>query len=300
MHVLRFIVTNQWDGRRLNDFLRQGCSLSGTVIKNAKRIEMGITMDGEHIRTVDNIRAGAVIEVKLDAAEKSYPKGETPAVALYEDEDILVLDKMPGMPCHPSKGHGSDTVANAFAALKGEEGLIFRPVGRLDADTSGALLLAKHAHMAYLLNSRPLCRKSYLAIVSPVPKEAEGEINAPVFDDGISTGRVVDFRGKSAVTHYRVLLSDAHIALLSLWLETGRTHQIRVHMAYIGSPLLGDALYGGDLSEINRHALHCRLLLIDNPISGNNIKVLSPLPADMMSIMQRHFFADEIESVLGV
>lgn len=300
MHLLRFTVTEQWDGRRLNDFLRQCCSLSGTVIKNAKRIENGITMNGEHIRTVDNIHAGAVIEVKLDSAEKSYREGSEPAVVLYEDEDIMVLDKSAGMPCHPSKGHHADTLANAFAALKKGEGLIFRPVGRLDADTSGAVLLAKHAHIAHLLNEKPLCQKEYLAIASPPPKKECGRIEAPIFDDGQSVGRSVASDGKRSVTNYRVLLQNERIALLSLWLETGRTHQIRVHMSHIGSPLLGDALYGGDMSESKRQALHCRLLSIENPHSGKVITVRSPLPRDMRLILQKYFSAGDIETAVGV
>lgn len=300
MAVLSFTVPDEWDGERLEHFLKREQHLSGTVIKRARQTENGLTMNGRHIRTIDPISAGAVVAVVVQDNLREYKTGGAFAKLLYADDDIAILDKPAGMPCHPSRGHPYDTLANAFSAHEEMRGKVFRPVGRLDKDTSGAVVCALHAHAAFALEGEGRPQKQYLAIVSPPPKAANGVIDAPIereFEDSVR--RCVREDGRRAVTHYQTLLCDGKIALLRLWLETGRTHQIRVHMAYIGSPLAGDALYGG-AQLLGRHALHCGRIAFKNPVSGRKINVTSPLPKDMNDLLAEHFTIHEIAAATEI
>lgn len=299
MAVLRFVVPSEWDNKKLDDFLRKEHHLSGTTIKRARHTEMGLTMNGEHIRTVDPVKAGAVIEVVTDPQNREYkPSGITVDV-IYIDEDIAVLDKPAGMPCHPSRGHPYDTLANAFANIEAAAGRVFRPVGRLDKDTSGVVICALHPHSAFALEGEGRPRKRYLAIVSPPPKESKFTIDAPIEREmADSIKRCVRTDGKKAVTHAKVLLSDGETALVSLKLETGRTHQIRVHMAHIGCPLIGDKLYGGR-EDFSRAALHCERAKFTNPMSKEEITAVSELPRDMRSFLAERFSEKEIAAAIS-
>lgn len=298
MAVLSFTVPAEWDGERLDSFLRNCHHLSGTTIKRARHTEMGLTMNGEHIRTIDPIKAGAKIEVKVDNSNREYRPSDIVVEILYQDDDIVVLDKPCNMPCHPSMGHPYDSLANAFAAIEQMRGKVFRPIGRLDKDTSGAVVCALHAHSAYFLTeNRPI--KRYMAIVSPPPENLSGTIEANIArecDD--SQKRCVSAEGQYALTHYKTLLKCEKFALLALCIETGRTHQIRVHMAHIGSPLIGDALYGGDLSELSRHALHCGKVEFIQPMKGECIQINSQLPFDMLDFLNRNFGKEQVENAL--
>jgi len=299
MPQLSFIVPSDWDGCKLNDFLRQHIKLSGTTIKTAKTIENGITMDDVHIRTVDIIKGGSVIKVIVDAAEREYKPCDIPIDLLYCDDDVVVADKPAGLPCHPSRGHPFDSLANALAARPELEGKVFRPIGRLDKDTSGAVVCALHAHSAYYLTeNRP--QKLYLAIVSPAPVGNEGVIEAPIARQSEdSLKRCVALHGQYALTRYRILLKNSSCALVLCKIETGRTHQIRVHMSYIGSPLVGDELYGGDCSGISRHALHCFAVSFKSNASGDENIVLSPMPEDMNNYLVNIFGSEAVEETLN-
>lgn len=299
MATLEFIVPTEWGGKRLDAFLRTVHHFSGTTIKRAKSTEGGLTMDGCHIRTVDPLRAGAVIRVVTDAAQRRYPPSTATAPVLYEDEDLIIFNKPAGMPCHPSKGHPFDTLANVFAARPDTNGLFFRPVGRLDKDTSGAVLCAKHAHAAYRLFGEAKPLKIYLALITGILPHAQGVVDAPICRE-IEGGqrRCVRADGQRALTHYKILLSSNALSLLALWLETGRTHQIRVHMAHLGYPLAGDAFYGGDCSLIPRHALHCADMKLTHPLSGASVNVEAELPKDMEIALLRHFSWEQLSAAL--
>jgi len=300
MAVLKFIVPEEWDNCRLRDFLKTAQKLSGTTIKRASHAEMGLTMDGKHIRTIDPIKKGAEIAVLVADSERRYRQSDASVKLLFCDDDVAVLDKPSNMPCHPSRGHLYDSLANSFASIEGMEGKTFRPIGRLDKDTSGAVISALHAHSAYFLTeNRP--QKRYLAIVSPPPKEQNGTIEAAIAREGEdSIKRIVAPDGQYALTHYKTLLRDEKTALLEVEIETGRTHQIRVHMAHKGSPLAGDVLYGGDVSEISRHALHCAEIKFLQPVTKEVIKVISPLPTDMRILLEKHFGKADVKSVLNL
>lgn len=226
-----------------------------------------------------------------------------PLSICYEDADILVVDKPSGMPIHPSIGHREHTLANAVCGYYHKKDIpyTFRCVNRLDRDTTGLVILAKHMLSSAILNQDLKNRnvhREYLAIAEGMVPNS-GTISAPIArkpDSAIE--RQVDFtKGEAAVTHYRRLAYRDGLSLLSLHLETGRTHQIRVHMSYIGHPLIGDFLYhpgssGTDFApdspdfctKIKRQALHSYRLQFTHPITGFPMDFTAPLPRDMASL----------------
>ncbi|MFV0496951.1 MAG: RluA family pseudouridine synthase [Candidatus Fimivivens sp.] len=299
MATLEFIVPTQWDGKKLDTFLRTVHHFSGTTIKRAKSIRGGLTMDGQHIRTVDSLRAGAVIRVVTDMVHRSYLPSTTIVEALYTDDDLIIYNKPSGMPCHPSKGHPFDTLANVFAAQPDTSGLYFRAIGRLDRDTSGVVLCAKHAHAAYRLSGVNKPFKIYLALVANPLLQSSGTVDVPIARAAQGgQRRCVRADGQHAVTQYKTLLTGVRISFLALWLETGRTHQIRVHMAHLGNPLMGDGLYGGDCTVLQRHALHCFTMVLTHPISGVEVKATAGLPVDMKTELQKYFSEKQIRKAL--
>lgn len=299
MATLVFTVPDEWDGKRLDAFLRTAHHFSGTTIKRAKSVEDGLTMDGSPVRTVDPLRAGAVVRVLTDAAQRSYPPSDAAAEVLYADNDLIIFNKPAGMPCHPSKGHPYDTLANVFSALPDTQGMCFRPVGRLDRNTSGAVLCAKHAHAAYRLFGEDKPAKIYLALITGRLPQPQGTVDAPICREAEdSQRRCVRDDGQRAVTHYKTLLDGNALSLLALCLETGRTHQIRVHMTHLGCPLAGDALYGGGCAVLERHALHCFVMALTHPLSGAGIRVSAGLPADMETALLKHFSPGQLEEAL--
>lgn len=300
MATLEFIVPQIWDGKSASTFLRGAHNLSGTTIKYARRAESGLTMDGQHLRTVDPVRAGAVVRVKTDILQCHYVPSAAKVEQLYEDEDLLIFNKPAGMPCHPSKGHPYDTLANVFAALPSVQGVTFRAIGRLDKDTTGAVLCAKHAHAAYLLGNMQKVYKYYLALVPSKLPQPDGSVDAPIARESAdSQRRCVREDGQRAVTHYRTLLAEDDVSLIALWLETGRTHQIRVHMAHIGCPLLGDVLYGGNCQEMQRHALHCRAMALLNPLTKTPVAVFAHMSDDMSALLASRFSKQQISVALA-
>lgn len=211
-----------------------------------------------------------------------------PIDIVYEDEDLIILNKATGMPVHPSQGHHENTLANALAyrfASRGEH-FVFRAVNRLDRDTTGLLLIAKHKISGAFLSAmtaKKEIRREYLAIVAGKPEES-GTIDLPIArKDGSTIERCIDMdHGEHAVTHYRCLdyRDDLGCSLVRLRLETGRTHQIRVHMKAIGHPLLGDFLYNPDYRFIGRQALHSYTVAFRHPITGEAMEFTAPMPED--------------------
>lgn len=211
---------------------------------------------------------------------------------LFEDEHILIVNKPAGMPVHPSQGNYGNTLANGIAAYMEEKGVdfVFRAVNRLDRDTSGLLVIAKHMLSSCILSDQVkdhTIHREYAAIVCG-RTEPHGTICAPIArKDGSTIERIVDEEhGESAVTHYQTIAYDPETDLSSirLLLETGRTHQIRVHMKHIGHPLPGDFLYNPDYRHIGRQALHSAYLRFTHPITGEWMEFYAPLPEDMAAL----------------
>ena len=295
-------ITPELDGLTVFDLLRRRMHISTGTLTLLKNSPTGIKVNGVRVTVRHRLSAGE--RLSLDLADKTetgtseiIPK-KLPLSVLFEDDDIIVADKPAGMPTHPTHGHLDDTLANALAyraAVRGEP-FVFRPANRLDRNTSGIVLLAKNRFAAsrlYEEMKRGAIRKTYVAITEGVPSPASGRVDAPIAraDEGILM-RVVRDDGAPSVTDYSVMRTsrDGKCALIALRPLTGRTHQIRVHMAHIGCPLIGDFLYGRECPEIiERHALHAVRLEFDHPTTDKLIRMSSPLPADMLRVIKEVF-----------
>ena len=218
--------------------------------------------------------------------DEPIPLWDHPIDILYEDEDILVLNTPADMPVHPSAGNYENTLANGVAWYYKQQGkaFVYRCINRLDRDTTGVLVLAKNPLSGALLSAQMKqrqIRRTYLALTDGIPPE-RGTISAPVarMDASVITREVNFERGEAAVTHYERLAVSNGYALVELHLDTGRTHQIRVHMKYIGCPLPGDFLYHPVFDRIGRQALHSFQLEFAHPITGEPMCFLAPVPED--------------------
>lgn len=278
MREISYTVPAEFDGVQAQVFLKSR-GISRRVLTALKR-SGGLTRGGGTLRTVDAVHAGEVITLRLDGGETSVAANpELSADVVYEDEDVVVFNKLPFMPVHPSQRHHDDTLANLFAARY--PGLPFRPINRLDRNTSGLCVCAKNQFAAAALSGS--ISKVYYAITDGTPPG--NTVNAPIGRLGDSViERCVTPDGKPAVTHFRKIAGERR-ALLRITLETGRTHQIRVHMSHIGFPLCGDDMYGGECTAISRQALHCGEVEFTLPVSGERITVSAPLPEDMAAIL---------------
>ena len=247
--------------------------LSVTLVKKAKR--GGIFLNGTAVTVRANVSVGDKIEIYLNE-EKSegIPPLDIPLKILYEDDDILAVDKPTNMPTHPSRGNSLPTLANAVMGYYGGD-FVFRSVNRLDRDTSGIVIIAKNQISASKLSSSMkagLWTKKYHAIIDGNPALDEGRIDAPL--ERIAEGNIkreVRPDGKRAITDYRVIERNDGYSLCELRLLTGRTHQIRVHMAYIGHPLRSDFLYG--IKNEAEYYLRCVEISFPHPVSGKTIVI---------------------------
>ena len=282
-------------GQKVDTLLRKALGLSGTVIRRIKWLPDGILLDGERVFTSRRAEPGQVLTVRLSDPERR--SGVVPAPGpldiVYEDGDMLVLNKAPGVLVHPGAGHFDDTIGNFLLDYYDRTGVEadFHPVHRLDKGTSGLMVAAKHPHAQEVLKNQlhtAEFRRIYLAVCLGGPAEEAGTVDAPIgMAEGSIVARAVRPDGLPARTHYRVLERRGDRALVRLELETGRTHQIRVHMAHLGCPLAGDFLYGTeDRDLIPRPALHSSELTVRQPVTGETLTFTCPLPADMARLME--------------
>ena len=267
--------------------------LSGTVLRRIKWLPDGITVDGVRVNVRCRVIKGQVLSARLsdpDTAVQPWPS-QGPLDLVYEDEDLCVVNKAPGMLVHPSHGHWADTVGNYLMGhyLERREAAGFHPVHRLDKGTSGLLVTAKHPHGQEKLKNQLHTggfRRVYLAVCQGIPRPLEGTIDVPIGPaPGSRVAQAVRPDGKPAHTHYRVLRELDGRALLELELDTGRTHQIRVHLAHIGHPLVGDFLYGTESPLIPCPALHSARVELTHPITGERLALVCPLPEDMKYLL---------------
>lgn len=235
--------------------------------------------NGMPCRSVDLLSAGDVLELRFPVESVCYEPVEGPLSVLWEDEDFLVVDKPPQMPIHPSPGHDRDSLLNrvAYYYRQTMQSPAFRPLYRLDRDTSGAVAIGKHR----VAVSSAQVEKRYYAICQGLLL-GEGTVNVPI---GLAPGskilRQCGPAGQPAVTHWKALAAEEGHTLLAFHLETGRTHQIRAHMAYMGHPLAGDDLYGGSRARIVRQALHCGALSIQCRPLKTDLSLVCPFPKDL-------------------
>lgn len=264
----------------LRRFLRQDAAVSAALLAKLKALPDGITVGGELRRAVDPVMPGETVRLQWQEHCAFPPNTEIAVPVAAETADYAVFDKPVNLPVHPSMLHHSDTLINCFAARYPDCG--FHAVNRLDRNTSGLCLVAKHIYAAGRLTGN--VTKRYYALL-PHGLTGEGTVDAPIARvEGSVITRCVRQDGQRAVTHYRILAEYPACTLAELIPETGRTHQIRIHMAYLGYPLLGDGLYGGDCSLLSAHALHCGYLRFPDPLTGAVTELTSPLRADMAAL----------------
>ena len=294
MRRLELAISAQLAGVKVDTLLKRHLHLSGTVVRRIKWLPDGILVDGARVNTRFCPREGQVLSVRLDDPERR--SGIVPAPGpldiLYEDGDMVVLNKAPGVSVHPGPGHFDDTLGNFLLYhydLEGETA-DFHPVHRLDRGTSGLLAAAKHPHAQEVLKNQlhtNAFRRTYLAVCEGVPQPLEGTIEAPLGPrPGSLMEQMVRPDGKFARTRYKVLGTYGGRALVKLQLDTGRTHHIRVHMAYMGHPLTGDFLYGEEnRALIGRPALHSARLELRHPVTGEQMIFSAPVPQDMENLV---------------
>lgn len=274
-------------------YTREVLGVSSKLLKRLKA-SGGILRNGEPVFVTALLQAGDILTLHIEQGGGSanvYPRaGELHIV--YEDADILVVSKQAPLPVHPSKGHVDDSLANRVTGYYASQGLSYttRIVTRLDSGTSGLMILAKNAYAHNGLQKQLHTggfERGYMAVAMGYLQNKQGTVDAPIARQAAATiVRVVSPEGQRAVTHYQVLLESNGYSLLQLRLETGRTHQIRVHMAHIGHPLVGDFLYGQEDARIARTALHAYYLHFVHPVSGETLTFTEDLPKELQQLLQ--------------
>ena len=288
MRILTYQIQPADQGMKIEHFLRRE-GISSRVIVKLRHMptDQGILLNGQHARTIDLLSAGDTLAITLPQDPPRLRPSEIEVPILYEDEDVIVYNKPFGMPCHQSGGHFYDTLAHVYAAhcLATGEGGPFRPVNRIDKDTTGAVVAAKNQIAAGLLWKQ--VQKRYVALLEGELPRNSGVIDLPIMpEEPYAMRRIVDPDGQQAVTEYRVLERFEGYTLAEFLLHTGRTHQIRVHMSYKGFPLVGDDLYGGKRDLMGRQALHCLWVEFCRPSDKKMIHVEAPLPDDMKNVIK--------------
>lgn len=293
---MKWMIGQEHRGMNVRDYLRQVQGFSRRMLIAIKHQEEGGILVNEIPVTVRFLLSeGDEIEVIFPEEEKGpLMKAEDLRLKIvYEDDAIIVIDKQPFMATLPSRHHLTGTLANGVLGHYERKGLTntVHVVTRLDRNTSGLVLIAKnsysHSIMAETQKAGSLSRK-YQAIIEGDIKKDQGTIHAPIDrkEDSIIE-RMVKNTGKDAITHFHVLDRLADHSFVEIELETGRTHQIRVHFSHIGHPLAGDDLYGGHTDHMKRHALHCFELEFQHPLRLEKLKVRSELPEDMKQLLTK-------------
>lgn len=284
MRLIEYIVDEADDSRTVRDFLKHRGYSSG-VITLLKKSPDGIKLNSVRAFTNAVIHEGDCLTVTIDDEPSAITPEPLNYKIAYEDDDILVYDKPAGVVVHPTKIYQSGTLGNDYANLCKNRGITctFRPVYRIDRNTSGLVLIAKNK-----LSSCVNIDKRYICICHGVVAE-RGVFDKPISlcpDSKIK--REINYNGQTAITHYKRIAVSDNYSLCEVTLETGRTHQIRVHFSSAGHPLAGDSLYGYSGDGINRHALHCAHVGFVNPITNKSVELSSILPDDMRDFVKNN------------
>ncbi len=285
-------IAAEHDGLSIETYLKQVLQFSGRRLQKLTR-QKGILLGGKKTFLQHILKAGDALRIlTLEDCGYGVEAEIGPLSILFEDDDVLVVDKPPGLLVHPAGQTASGTLANYLAGNLKQRGIncTIRPLHRLDRDTSGCVIFAKNAlsqHKLEVQLKTGLLKRRYQALVRIVPAASEGSVDAPIGRHPTRPNRrAVSASGDAALTHYRLLERYAGGALLELELATGRTHQIRVHLAHIGSPILGDGMYGKRCPFIKRQALHACSLRFIQPSNGREITVDAPLPPDFKAALE--------------
>ena len=287
MRLLTYTVAPEQEGWPLRRLLRQELRISGSFLSRLKWRPGAILLNGQPATVAALVRAGDTVTADVSDLPGDNPHirpVDYPLDILWEDQDLLILNKPAGMAVHGGYDRGDPTVANALAAYLGPDA-VFHPVNRLDRGTSGVMLVARsgyvHDRLRRVLHTDGF-QRTYLAAACGTGLPVSGTIDLPIAraDDG-TTRRAISPDGQPSVTDYTVLAERDGYTLLRVLPRTGRTHQIRVHFAALGHPLLGDALYGGDTSLLARPALHSATADLTQPVTGQPLHITAPVPDDL-------------------
>ncbi|MCJ0054590.1 RluA family pseudouridine synthase [Clostridioides difficile] len=277
----------------LKEVLLDKLNFSVRSLSKMKR-EKSVLVNGVHKKPSLKVYSGDLIEVKIDEEKANFEPQDLNLQIIYDDFDIIMVNKPPFMVVHPTKSHYDKTIANGISYYidNQKENVKIRFVNRLDMNTSGLVIVAKNAYAHHTLStamSENKVEKKYITVVDGIIKENEGTIDEPIYrptEDSIK--RIIDERGQSSVTHYKVIERLENATVLEVSLETGRTHQIRVHMAHIGHGIIGDELYGYvDEELINRQALHAYKLEFEQPRTKEKLKFKADIPEDMKELISK-------------
>lgn len=290
MRTLTYTVESEYDGAKVKDVLSKHFLISDRLCSKLKRTKDSIFLNGLSTYVTEKVHAGDFLSVAVGDFEKD-PRIRPIHLRLeimYEDPDLIVVNKPSNLAVHPSRDPREVTLENALAFYFGPDENP-HPVSRLDKDTTGLMTVAKsgwsHSLMKNLQHAGQM-QKSYLALVKGRPPLNAGVIDAPIGPfEGSTYQRIVRSDGDRSVSEYRVVASWDDLSLVCLIPHTGRTHQLRVHMAHIGCPLLGDWLYGERDNRIIRPALHSNLLSFRHPLTGVELSLSAPLPEDMIRLV---------------
>ncbi len=286
--TLSIKINAEMNGRRVGYILKRNMGLSDGIVTDLKKSDDGIVLDGNRVFVNEIVKDGQMLTVSIHDGVSNIPKSNISLDILYEDEDIIAINKPRSMPTHPSLNHYDDTLANGLMHYYNGHNFTFRTITRLDRDTSGVVLVAKNPLSASVLADSMKngeINKEYIAVVNKAPIPSEGRISAPIKRKAESIIlRCVSDDGKEAITDYKTELSYNGLSLISLFPKTGRTHQLRVHMSYIGTPIYGDDLYGAPQRD-ETVRLHCRRISFVHPASKERVEIEAPLPEDIKELI---------------
>ena len=277
----------------LKEVLLDKLNFSVRSLSKMKR-EKRVLVNGVYKKPSLKVYSCDLIEVKIDEEKANFEPQDLNLQIIYDDFDIIMVNKPPFMVVHPTKSHYDKTIANGISYYidNQKENVKIRFVNRLDMNTSGLVIVAKNAYAHHTLStamSENKVEKKYITVVDGIIKENEGTIDEPIYrptEDSIK--RIIDERGQSSITHYKVIERLENATVLEVSLETGRTHQIRVHMAHIGHGIIGDELYGCvDEKLINRQALHAYKLEFEQPRTKEKLKFKADIPEDMKELISK-------------
>ncbi|WP_270169622.1 RluA family pseudouridine synthase [Paenibacillus sp. SYP-B4298] len=303
---LKLTIAPQDEGMLVRTVLERRLGVSRKLMSRLKLTEQGITLNGQRVYTSVKVKAGDELAIRMEKETSDDILPEPMELdILYEDADLLLVNKPAGVIVHPTHGHYTGTLANGvvhYWQQRGEQ-VRFRPIHRLDQDTSGVVAIAKNPYVHQQLSEQMQqgkMDKEYYAFVYHLPSPSSGTVNEPIDRDPERPHiRIVTESGYPSITHYETITSygNGAAALVKLKLETGRTHQIRVHMQHLGCPLIGDEMYGLiDMDEswmkeaeqaAGRQALHARLLAFTHPATGERMTITAPLPVDLLRLEQQ-------------
>ncbi len=290
-NLISYVVER--DGIDLKTVLLEELNISIRFLSKLKK-DKSIFVNGEFRKIHEEVKKGDTVEIKIKEDRNNFESEDLDIEIIYEDFDLIVVNKPPFMVVHPTKSHTNKTLANGltFYFKNKKEKPRIRFVNRLDMNTSGLLIVAKNAYAHHILSEdmgENEVSKKYLTVVKGIVKEDFGTIHAPIYrptEDSIK--RVIDEKGQDSITHYKVLERLKDATVLEVLLETGRTHQIRVHMNYIGHPIIGDELYGYvDENLITRQALHALELELKQPRTRENLKLRANVSKDIKDLIEK-------------